>query len=504
MRKLFIYLCILFSSLVYADSYWVSFTDKKSTSGTLNNPLEYLSARAIERRQKQSIAIDSLDLPVSSLYVDSLQKLGCRVDFVSRWLNGVTVEIDDNDNLPDVLRKLDFVSYIERTRITSKSSVNALRLSNKNKYKIRLGEKADSTDTQTQQLNLNLLHEAGYKGKGILMAIIDDGFNGVDKLEAFANARERIVATHDFVNPADMQDVYCTKNPSQGDHGTMVFSTIAAITEGYTGNATEADYILLRSEDDIYENLREVDALVAAFEYADSAGVDICSSSLGYLDMFDDATTNPTYQQMDGRTMRSSVAATIAARKGMLMCVAAGNEGDVEWHYIDSPADADSILTVGAVDKYGHIARFSSYGPSADGRLKPEVCALGSKASIISVGGNIRTSNGTSFSTPIMAGAAACLWSALPDLSNMQIRERICMSASMAQEPNNRMGYGVPDMWKVYQNATNQTDVINQPIFNNQVEWFDLLGNRYLDHKSLHQGIYIMSNGKTKKKILIR
>lgn len=208
----------------------------------------------------------------------------------------------------------------------------------------------------------------------------------------------------------------------------------------------------MRAEENNTESPKEMDNLVAALEKADSLGVNVFSVSLGYALFDNDAWSLNKRTDLDGITTRVSRAATIAARKGMLVCVAAGNEGDSGWRTISAPADADSVLTVGAVDTDSLIGSFSSYGPSSDGRVKPEVCAVGVQATLIYPSGTIVTSNGTSFATPLLAGLAASLWSALPDENAMQIRERIIRSANLYpnHDTSYHMGYGIPDAWAAY------------------------------------------------------
>jgi subtilisin family serine protease len=216
----------------------------------------------------------------------------------------------------------------------------------------------------------------------------------------------------------------------------------------------EAEYFLFRTEEQYTESPKELDNWVAAIEMADSLGLHIVSTSLGYT-TFDDEQFDFTYADMDGRLSRGAQAAAIAARKGMLLVVAAGNDGNKAWHYLSTPADADSILTVGAVDIDGEIAAFSSFGPSADGRVKPEVCAVGKQTSLLNPSdGWVMNGNGTSFACPLIAGAAACLWSALPTASNMEIRERIIRSADRYTTPHEQYGYGIPDLWEAYGKGT--------------------------------------------------
>ena len=274
------------------------------------------------------------------------------------------------------------------------------------------------------------------------MAVCDGGFYNADKLSCF---RDSLRLGHfDFTD--DKGDFF----GSTGTHGTDCLSAITGISEGYHGAATQAKYYLMRSEEYATESPKEMDNLVAALEKADSLGVNIFSVSLGYS-WFDNTEWTLPKSALDGQTTRASMAATIAARKGMLVCAAAGNEGDKPWQTISVPADADSVLTVGAVDTLRTIGAFSSHGPSADGRVKPEVCAVGVQAALINPEGVIIHSNGTSFATPLLAGLAACLWSAYPTENAMQIRERILRSADRYSTPDaTQYGYGIPDAWVAY------------------------------------------------------
>ncbi len=475
----------LFFAPIKANTYWVQFTDKKGTIGTLENPTT-LSERALARREAQGIAIDSLDLPVSAIYRDSVLKTGAKFVHQSRWHNGITIESDES--IAKVISTYSFVRLIEKTQTSStiphKPRKTMTQLTNSDVL---------YSDVFTEMLNLDSLHSRGFKGAGKHIAVVDNGFINVNNLIAFAQTN--IIGTYDFVIPGN--DVY-----QQGTHGTYVLSTMAAqLPHMYQGAATEAAYYLLRSEDDNSESIREVDAQVAAFEYADSVGADIITSSLGYS-YFDDISTDYTYANLNGKTYRNSIAATIAARKGILVCVSAGNEGDKEWHYITTPSDADSILTVGAVQDDLQHASFSSYGPSADNRIKPDVATMGRNVPLIEIDDCIRTANGTSFSCPIMAGAAACLWETLPQLTAMQIRDRIIKFASQAEKPDNTLGYGIPNLWLSYTNG--ETAIKEIEIGNNwnNAAIYDLQG-RYIgtDVTALEQGIYIQRKGNAVRKI---
>lgn len=421
--------------LLILSIYFIGFTNKPGVSTPA------LSERALEQRARWEIALDSLDYPVSPLYLDSLRSIGCKVMHTSRWMNGATVSMSGTTKL-EAVRACSFVNLIEETRQPF-ILTPGFRPAPARRAMLTEDPVVDQ-QTQIRMLGLDKLHEAGFEGQGIRLAVIDGGFSNADILPAFDSVRSRILGAYDFTDDAD--DIY----GSTGDHGTSCLSIIAGIREGYRGAAVGAEYVMIRSEEYETESPKEMDNLVAALELADSLGVNISSISLGYYS-FDNTDWNYVYEQMNGLSSRASRAATIAARKGMLVCVAAGNEADKPWHYIDIPADADSILTVGAVDERGQVTGFSSRGPAADGRVKPEVCAMGGATYVIRPDNEIRRGNGTSYATPVLAGMAASLWSALPELSAMQIRERIIRSASQYNTPDSDYGYGIPDAWEAYQ-----------------------------------------------------
>lgn len=481
--------------LLYA--FFVQFTDKAGSDRIA------LSQAALDKRAERGIAIDSLDYAVSPIYLDSLQALGCHIYHTSRWMNGATIETDQYT--AQHIAEWAFVDTIYLTRqlrddnlhegeedpfgipsvsLRKQKAENKDTIDNSNNYSADQQPLQQSptwlSDPQTEQLNLHPLHEAGFHGQGITMAIVDGGFQNVDTLSAFDAVRDQILGIYDTTDDSD------SVTGTTGNHGVKCFSTIAAITPDYQGAATAANYYLIRSEEHKTESPKEMDNWVAAIELADSLGVDILSSSLGYA-MFDDDRQTLSYADMNGQTTRCSRAATIAARKGMLVVIAAGNEGNKDWHYISAPADADSILTVGAVDNNGNIASFSSWGPTADGRVKPEVCARGAQTALINPADNsVTNSNGTSFACPIIAGMAACLWSALPDATNMEIRERIIESAHRYRLPHDQYGYGIPDAWEAYSAVPNaieqptlQDDKQTQKVLINGQLWILHNGEKY-------------------------
>lgn len=454
--------------LLSLNVFFVSFADKP-----VQNVSPSLSPRAIEQRGKWDIAIDELDYPVNPAYLDSLRKYGATIHHTSRWMNGATCSM--TDELAEQVAAWPFVADVEMTRDDSVPLYVAKRrvkyTDNANDMQIA----ATYTQRQLALYNLLPLHALGFHGQGILMSVCDGGFTNANTLGCFRQEQE--LGHFDFTD--DIDDFY----GYTGDHGTNCLSSISGIAEGYLGAATEADYYLMRSEEAETESPKEMDNLVAALEKADSLGTNVFSVSLGYA-FFDHSEWSLDYSMLDGKTTRVSRAATIAARKGMLVCVAAGNEGNKDWHWISAPADADSILTVGAVSVDSIIGSFSSYGPSADNRIKPEVCAVGVKAALLGVDGNLRYANGTSFATPLLAGMAATLWSALPNENAMQIRERIIRSADRYNNPDrNQYGYGIPNAYAAYLGQT--TAITETPITNRSIKYIQ--GNN----------LYIYSNGQT-------
>lgn len=421
--------------LAFAFFWYVQFADKAGS-----HPVA-LSARAVEQREQWHIVTDSLDYAVVPAYVDSLRARGARVCHVSRWMNSATVEASEATAAS--LRSLPFVTEVTMTRDHSPLLYGAPQ--RRKLHTDNIGSDYAYSGKQLSTYNLLPLHEQGYEGQGIRIAVIDGSFAKLPTLGCFDYVRQRIIGAYSFVDD-DTQGVYDTGS----DHGVACLSTIAAKTSNYHGAATEAEYVVIQSEEDPYESPKEPDNLVAALELCDSLGVNIVSISLGYA-QFDNSSWSYTYQDMDGRRTRASRAATIAARKGMLLCVAIGNEGTDDWRYLSAPADADSILTVGAVDTDSLIGSFSSYGPSWDDRIKPEVCAVGVRTTVYNANNVAYRSNGTSFACPLIAGMAACVWSALPDENAMQIRERIIRSADRYAHPDDHYGYGIPNAWAAYQ-----------------------------------------------------
>lgn len=425
------------------DTYWVAFNDKASTPYSLTQPEAFLSTRAIQRRAAQNIAYDELDLPVDPAYVAAVDDLpGVAVLNRSKWFNGVTVRVESGDALAAV-QALPFVATVNVS-----GGGEGLR-PNSDKFRPPVAATARDVDEalygssflQIAMLNGQALHGIGAQGQGMLIGVLDSGFEGVDVSMAFEAVRQRggIVATRDLVTHDG--DVY-----ADHWHGRGVFSCMAArLDSQLIGTAPEADYVLLRTEEVATEYPVEEDHWIAGAELADSLGCDVLNTSLGYT-TFDDSTMDHTYEQLDGMTLRISIAANIASRKGMVPVNSAGNSGSSSWFYISAPADAIDVLTIGAVGDVENHAPFSSHGPSADGRVKPDVCAMGWGTRVLNVGQDSAVAaNGTSFASPVLAGLVACLWQLHPGRTSTEIMDAVRRSASLFTDPNDSLGYGIPD-----------------------------------------------------------
>ena len=448
MRKLISFLAIaLLATGASAQQdtlkYRISLKDKAATEYSLKKPEKYLSAKAIERRRKQNLPIDSTDLPVCRKYIDEIRKQGVKIVVTGKWDNFVTVSCNDT-TLIDCIAALPFVLSTEKVWISpgaGKPSMATERDSVLNQPTIHPDSIYGRAITQIQMSNGDKLHEAGFKGQGMTIAVIDAGFHNVDKITAMQNIR--ILGTKDFVN--QQADIF-----AESSHGMSVLSCIGMNRPDImTGTAPEASFWLLRSEDEYSEHLVEQDYWSAAVEFADSVGVDVINTSLGYYS-FDDKSKNYKYRDLDGRHALMSRQASHIADKGMILVCSAGNSGAGSWKKITPPGDADNVLTVGAIDKRAVLATFSSVGNTADHRVKPDVVAVGVGSDVIRTDGNQGRANGTSFSSPIMCGMVTCLWQACPTLTAKEVIELVRRSGDRTGFPDNIYGYGVPDMWKAY------------------------------------------------------
>jgi len=419
--------------------YRIEFLNKNNSSFSPDAPQEFLSEKALDRRHKQGIPVEYNDLPVTPAYIDSIRSTGAEVLTASRWFNSVTIKAP-TDSILQQIASFTFVKKDFLTRNMKSRKAKTADSCRAQYFTLKQSPSYGVSEWQTAIHKGQYLHEQGFTGKGVTIAVLDAGFYHVDQLPAFTYLwdNNQILGTKDFVIAGS--NVY-----NGHSHGMAVLSLIAGNLPGeLIGTAPDADFWLLRSEDAGSEYLIEEDNWIAAAEYADSLGVDIINTSLGYS-RFDDPLLDHTYADMDGNTTRISRAADIAASKGVLVVVSAGNQGAGDWHYISAPADADSVLAVGAIDANGYIANFSSRGPSSDRRIKPDVVAVGKGTWVAGFESGIRQGSGTSFAAPLIAGLAACLWQANPEASANEVLTAIRESSDRFTKPDGDYGYGIPD-----------------------------------------------------------
>lgn len=455
---LFAVACSYFSNAQFTR-YIIKLKDKGTNPYSISNPSQYLTQRAIDRRTRYNIVIDSADLPVTPRYVDSIRLAGdVTILNTSKWLNQVAIQTNDAaalakiNSFPFVIssspigarilpgtvqpvnKKMDSVSNtnipLNSSRPAGVNDYYSYGLSN-GQVKIHQGD---------------FLHNHGFRGEGMQMCVLDAGFYHYLSLQTFDSIRNnnQVLGTWDFVtNDASVDE--------DNSHGMQCLSTIAANIPGvFVGTAPKTSFYLYRTEDVGSEYPIEEQNLAAGAERADSLGVDLCSVSLGYSE-FSNSIFDYTYADMNGNTSISARAADMASKKGMLMVIAAGNEGNNSWHYLITPSDADSVMCVGAVDTTGAVAGFSSYGPSSDGQVKPAVAAVGSFAVVANTANGMPSFGfGTSFACPNMAGITTCLWQAFPEVNNMTVIETLERSAKNYATPDNRIGYGIPDVKKAF------------------------------------------------------
>ena len=425
--------------------YRVTLADKQHSNYSLNHPGRWLSSKSIERRRRQGLELDSTDLPVSPYYVRQLNsQKGLEVVGRSRWNNTVLVKTADTL----AARRLRDFSFVEKVRHVWTSPDSTERL-----VKVPCHTYFQAWDSarqapyghaqeQIEALQGQRLHNISMRGKGMTIAVLDGGFQNADVMAALSNIR--IVGSHDFINPAAPTLFFET------DHGTKVLSAMAANRpEVLVGTAPEAAYWLLRCEDQHSEQLVEEDYWAMAAEFADSAGVDIINSSLGYNE-FDDPAQSHRLRDLDGESTLISRTASMLARKGIVLVNSAGNTGMGPWKKLCVPADAHEILTVGALNQQLTNAPFSGVGPTQDGRVKPDVMAPGAPAALFSGKGSVVRDMGTSFATPIVSGLVACLWQALPGKSALDIISLVRKTSDNYHTPDNIYGYGRPNFWRAF------------------------------------------------------
>ena len=463
-RRLLLVLLVFFCQQATAQEFkfLVRFRDKSNNGFSLSDPSSFLSAKSILRRQRQHIPIDSTDLPISAIYVDSLSALpSVTVLSRSRWFNLALISVPDTSLLQGV-RALSFVRSTEPVnnyyirKIRDSVSVNQIRSASGRAFSENIRSVSGNISasdygaafTQIHMHQGEFLHNQGFQGEGMTIAILDDGFNNYLSNPAFDSLRvhNRILGSYDFVN----QKISVNE---QEHHGAWCFSIIGSDIPGsMIGTAPSASYWLFKTEDDNSESPVEEQNWVAAAEFADSVGADLITTSLGY-GYFDDSVYDLTYSERDGHTALVSRAANLAVAKGMIVTASAGNSGfeTDDKKFVSCPADGDSVYAVGAVDQNGHIAGFSSWGPNGSGQVKPDGVSIGSGTSFVGTDGNLYSGGGTSFSNPNLAGLISCLWEAFPECNPHDILAAIRVSSDQYDHPDDRYGYGVPNFEKAYQ-----------------------------------------------------
>ena len=426
--------------------YRLYLTDKQGSHYSLEHPTRFLSRRSVERRKRQGLPLDSTDLPVSERYVRLIENKDVAVVGKSRWHNTLLVRVKDTT----YIRELNELPCIKSSKLVWQAPDSVTPLV-RQKYQEHFephdsvaGEYYGTAAEQIRSLLGHRLHDIGCRGEGMMIGVIDGGFKNVNNIPAMQKIDIR--GWHDFVNPQEPTLFYET------DHGTKVLSAMAIFQPYYyIGTAPRASYWLLRSEDQQTEQEVEEDYWTMAAEFADSVGCDVINSSVGYNE-YDAPCHSYQLWQLDGQTAFASQSATLLAQKGIVLVNSAGNSGMGAWKKITVPADADNILAVGAVnDMPTHrIAPFSSLGPAQDGRVKPDIVAIGAPARLVNGRGAIISDMGTSFSTPVVCGLVACLWQALPQKKAQDIIQLIRECSNNKDHPDNVYGYGLPNFWRAY------------------------------------------------------
>ncbi|MGH1384435.1 S8 family serine peptidase [Kordia sp.] len=451
MKKLIVFVIILTAQFSVAQTQhaWVYFTDKADVANALANPTTILTQKAIDLKANHSVAIDERDVPVNESYITQVKnETGITVKAKSKWFNcihvlGTQTDIDNLLNLSFV----DQVVYADRSlNISGRPSVTANSNRNKENFENQVIFNYGNGTNQVSMINVDKLHELDFTGEGITVAVMDSGFSSVNTMPAFQRLRNNgdLLNGYDFVDRTT--DIYAFTG---SDHGTRVLSNMAGYIDGqFVGTAPDASYYLFRTEDVASETPLEESYWVEAAERADSLGVDVVNTSLGY-NTFDDSRYNYTTADMDGNTAFITKGSNIAVEKGLLIVNSAGNSGNTAWGIIIAPGDGNGF-TIGAVDASGDYASFSSRGRTPNVPVKPDVVAQGFEAYVVNTAG-LTTSNGTSFSSPIIAGSMACLVQAFPNKTNVELMQLVRESASIYTNPTIQLGYGIPDFESVFQ-----------------------------------------------------
>lgn len=448
--------CLLGFNVQGQDRYAVFFKFKPQNGLSLASPQDFLTEKALQRRSRENVAPDSLDLPVSSKYLDAVKENSDYILYASKWMNAAILVTDESRKAE--LEALPFVDRVElvargftpkpdaRLKYLVRASVT-LETCKEPKLNTReVAVESNSYDFQNQLIGIDKMHQEGFTGKGVAVAVFDAGFPGVKTATPFAHlfSNNRIIGQKDIVRPWN-QEVFIDHQ-----HGTNVLSLIAANepTQLVSG-AYESDYILVITEEVATEYRIEEFNWVRGAEYADSLGVDIINSSVGYWD-FDDPSMNYSLADLDGKTTVITRGASIAADKGILVVNSVGNYGTRGTSSLVAPADAEGILAIGSVTNTNEVSGFSSRGPTADGRIKPDLAAFGQAPILVRSNGVVGAGQGTSFSAPQIAALAAGLWQAKPEWTKDELIQNLIRSATQSEEPDNNLGYGIPNFLDAY------------------------------------------------------
>ena len=458
MRKIIQLYFLLFFSFAFSQTelVFVYFKDKPNASIFLSNPLSELTQKSINRRTKFNIPITEQDAPIESIYIQNIENLGFTVTDKSKWLNGVAVnatsaQITQLQSEPYVLK---VESFVKNSTVAKQAKISRIEKFQNSATDFTYGNSLD----QINQINLRNLHVTGYTGAGISIAVIDTGFPTVDTGSAFARIRNnnQIKGGYNFVNKST--DIY---NTTLNNHGTNCLGIIGGYLDGiFVGAAPDADFYLYATEDGTKEIPEEELYWIQAAEEADRKGVDVISTSLGYADFFDDSRYDYSYSQMNGNTSFIARGAQIASEKGIIVVVAAGNEGNQTWKYIVTPADNEKVFTIGGVDSTGNPSVFTSFGPNSAGKVKPDASARAT-STYFAYNNGAYSGNGTSYATPLSAGGIACLLQAIPKNTNREIiLNNLRSTSSLAPNYSDQLGYGILNFGKVY-NSFLKTNEIN-------------------------------------------
>jgi len=447
MKKIIQIYFLFFFSFAFSQTelVFVYFKDKPNASAFLANPLSELSQKAIDRRSNLGISITAQDAPIEPTYIQNIQNLGFTVNDKSKWLNGVAVIATAAQ-----IAQLQAEPYVLKIESFVKNNLSG-KISKKEKFPKNLSSKISfnygNSLAQIEQVNLRTLHVQGFTGTGVSIAVIDTGFPTVNTGSAFARMRNngQIKDVYNFISKNT--DVY---NTSLNNHGTNCLGIIGGYLDGtFVGAAPDAEFYLYASEIGNLEIPEEELYWIQAAEEADRKGVDIISTSLGYGDFFDDDRYNYSYAQMNGNSSFIARAAQIATEKGIIVVVAAGNEGNLTWKYIVTPADNEKVFTIGGVDSTGNPSIFTSFGPNSAGKVKPDASARGT-STYFAYNNGAYPGNGTSYATPLSAGGIACLLQAIPNSTNREfLKNTLRQTASLYPNYTDQLGYGILNFGQV-------------------------------------------------------